>query len=480
MKRFLGGQTVETLHLEEAVAQQQQYIKKVKTLLEEQYTEHPPLALVHSFGCQQNVSDSEKIKGMLAQMGYGFTNQVAEADLILYNTCAVRENAESRVLGNVGALSHFKKLKPEMLLCLCGCMMQQEHVAEKIKHSYPFVDIVFGTHVMHELPEMIYHKLKKGKRIFNLSVENEKIVYEGLPVQRDGTIKAWLPIMYGCDNFCSYCVVPYVRGRERSRASADIIAEAKQIVKEGYKEITLLGQNVNSYGKGLEETIDFSDLLQQINAIPGDFRIRFMTSHPKDCTKKLIDTIAACDKVCNHIHLPVQCGSNRILKLMNRHYTIEDYMQLIDYAKAKIPGVTFTSDIIVGFPGETYEDFRQTLRLIEQVKYDSLYTFIFSKRKGTKAYDMNDPITAKEKSKWFQELLDTQKEIGAKQYEKMVGNTYRVLFDSEGKTGNNYICGRTESNAIVDAIGDKSLIGTFQMVKITKALNWALLGDIIL
>lgn len=460
-----------------ALQRQREYAEKVRELVCRRYN-HPPLAYVHSFGCQQNQSDGEKIKGMLAEMGYGFGDAPETADLVIYNTCAVRENAEDRVFGNVGALKPLKKQRPELLIGLCGCMMQQEQVAEKIKKSYPYVDLVFGTHALYTLPELLYNRLSGEKRQFSLEDSPGSIV-EGLPVRRDGTIKANLPIMYGCDNFCTYCIVPYVRGRERSRRPEDVLKEARELVEQGYKEITLLGQNVNSYGKGLDEPMDFSELLRQINDIPGEFIIRFMTSHPKDCTLKLIDTIRDCQKVCNHIHLPVQSGSNRVLQAMNRHYTVEEYLHLIEYAKAQIPGVTFSSDIIVGFPGETYEEFLQTLKLIQQVEYSALYTFIYSPRQGTKAASLPDPVPEGEKSRWLRELLDVESQIRNRQQQALVGQTIRVLADGEGRTGPGWISGRTISNDIVEFTAPTSCIGSFVNVKIERALNWAVFGTLV-
>ncbi len=454
------------------------YINRIKQIYNSKYNDKMLLAHVHSYGCQQNVSDGEKIKGMLALMGYGFCDSPDEADLVIYNTCAVRENAEDRVFGNVGALKHKKHRNPDLIIGLCGCMMQQEHITEKIKKSYPHVDIVFGTHVIQKLPEMIYNLIKNNKRIFNINDTNNEIV-EGIPIKRDKTYKAWLPIMYGCNNFCTYCIVPYVRGREKSRTSTDIINEFTGLVNEGYKEITLLGQNVNSYGQGLEEDIDFARLLRKLNNIAGDFRIRFMSSHPKDATKELIDAIADCDKVCNHFHLPIQCGSNRVLELMNRKYTVENYLELVNYARERIPDISFTSDIIVGFPGETYDDFKQTVELVKKVKFDSMFSFIYSRRVGTKAAEMEDPIPVEEKSIWFQELLATQREIGKMKYKECVGKIFKVLVDGEGKTGDEYLTGRNEGYMIVDFKGEKDLVGQFVNVKITKALNWALLGEII-
>lgn len=447
-----------------------------KTILE-RYSDLP-LAYVHSFGCQQNVSDGEKIKGMFAEMGFGLTDEPEQADAIIFNTCAVRENAEDRVFGLIGSLKHLKKRRPDVIIGLCGCMVQQEHIAEKIKKSYPNVDIVFGTHAIFEFPNILKQAVISKKRVFDIEETKDKIV-EGIPVSRDSKFKAWVPIMYGCDNFCTYCIVPYVRGRERSRELSDIVNEVQGLVKDGYKEITLLGQNVNSYGKGLKEPANFSKLLHELNSIDGDFKISFMTSHPKDATFELIDTIAECKKVSRFLHLPVQCGSDRILKLMNRHYDIKDYMTLINYAKSKIPDISFSSDIIVGFPGETYEDFKKTLDIIKQVGYDNLYTFIYSKRVGTKAAEMEDLIEYEEKSKWFSELLELQKQVSKNLHSRFMGKTLRVLCEGPGRTDANLISGRSHESAIVDFAGDKSLIGKFVNVRITSTSNWALVGEII-
>lgn len=437
-----------------------------------------PRAYARHFGCQQNVSDGEKLNGLLLEMGYTLCESPSEADLVLYNTCAVRENAEDRIFGNVGALKSAKRLNPDMLVCLCGCMVQQPHIAEKIRASYPYVDLVFGTNAMRKFPAMVYQRLSNGPRQFEIEAGPGEIV-EGLPVSRYGKIKAFLPIMYGCDNFCTYCVVPLVRGRERSRKPQDILDEARSLVSSGCKDITLLGQNVNSYGKGLPEPTDFSHLLRELAVLPGDFRIRFMTSHPRDCTKELIDVIASHDKICNHIHLPAQSGSDRILSAMNRHYTREEYLSLIDYARGKIPGVSFTGDIMVGFPGETREDFDETLSLVREVGYHSLFTFMYSKREGTKAAGMDDPVPPEEKKLWFNELIKLQQEIGVQKYSEMIGGIFRVLADGPGKTGEGYLTGRSESNVIVDFMAPVDKIGEFTDVEITGALNWAVLGKII-
>lgn len=450
------------------------YTAEARRLLAERYG-HPPAAHVHTYGCQQNVSDGEKIKGLLAMLGYGFTDTAEEADLVIFNTCAIRENAESRVFGNVGALKPVKLRRRDMLIGLCGCMMQQEGIAEKIRASYPYVDLVFGTNALHQLPELLYRRLSGEKRQFDLDGRDGEIV-EGLPLRRAEGVKANLPVMYGCDNFCSYCIVPYVRGRERSRSPEKILEEARRLAAEGYREITLLGQNVNSYGKGLAEPVDFADLLEQVNGIPGNFRIRFMTSHPKDCTEKLIDAMARCEKVYPHLHLPVQSGSNQVLERMNRRYTVEKYRSLIDLARERIPGITFSSDLIVGFPGETRADFLQTLALVRQVRYNTLFTFIYSPRPGTKAAAMEDPIPASEKTAWFQELLDEQSRIREEIQAGMIGKTVSVLAEGPGRSGEGWLCGRTAANDIVEFTGPPEAAGSFVNVEIDRALNWALFG----
>lgn len=454
---------------------QEEFAASVKDILSDLYPERMPLAFVHSYGCQQNVSDGERIKGLLSLCGYGFTDERENADIIIYNTCAVREHAEARVFGNVGALIHLKKRKKGMIIGLCGCMVQQEEVKERVKKSYPFVDLVWGTHKLPEIPELLYKKLTEKKRVFDIS-ETEGEYPEGIKKIRDYTFKAFVPIMNGCDNFCTYCIVPYVRGREKSRKSEEILKECRELVKNGVKEIMLLGQNVNSYGKNLEEDINFSLLLRKINEIEGDFRIRFMTSHPKDATYELIDTIRDCEKVVKQLHLPVQSGSDGILKRMNRHYTKESYLDLINYAKKEIPEISFSSDIIVGFPNESAEDFEKTVELIKEVGYDMLFTFIYSKRKGTPAAEMEDSISDSEKSQRLRRLLDIQTEISSANNQKKLGKTMRVLVDSEGKKGEGYLSGRSEENIIVEFEGGKELIGSFQDIEITKAHSFALEG----
>ena len=458
---------------EQELAEQFGYAERVREIITAKY-DHKPLAFVHTYGCQQNVSDSEHLKGLMEMMGYGFTDDLSEADLVLYNTCAVREHAESRVFGNVGILKANKRQRPDMLICVCGCMAQQESVAQKIRKSYPYVDILFGTHVRHRFPELVYKRLTTNKRIF----ENPELcerMKEGLPVHRDGTFKAWLPIMQGCNNYCTYCIVPYVRGREFSREPEAVIAEAKEIIANGAKEIMLLGQNVNSYGKGNRHKMNFAELLREINAIEGDFRIRFMTSHPKDCSDELLVAMSECEKVEKHLHLPVQCGSDKVLNDMNRRYTAKDYLKLIDRAKKLMPNVQVTRAIIVGFPSETEEDFQKTLELVKKVRYYALFTFIFSPRPLTPAANMPDLETKANKSRRFSELLKVQEEISDQLNSEAVGKTVRLLCE---EVDGNKVLGRSSENLVVRIDGDEAMIGTFVNARITS-FDSVLYGDII-
>ena len=435
-----------------------------------------PLAMVDTYGCQQNEADSEKIRGYLAEMGYGFTQDEFQADVIVVNTCAVREHAEMRVLGNVGALNHSKKARPGQIIAVCGCMVQQKHMAEKIKMSYPVVDLVFGPHELWRFPELLNQVMEKHKRVF--AIDKAESVAEGIPLRRDGKVKAWLSIMYGCNNFCTYCIVPYVRGRERSRRPEDVLAEARQLVAEGYKDITLLGQNVNSYGKDLDCGVDFADLIRQINDIPGDFLIRFMTSHPRDATEKLFKTMAECEKCAHHIHLPVQSGSDRILKRMNRHYDRAKYLDEIATARRYMPDLVITTDIIVGFPDETEEDFADTLSLCEEVRYDAMFTFIYSKRVGTPAATMPDPYTRADKQVHFDQLMELSNRISGEKHKEYEGKTVRVLVDGETGKEEYNLSSRTNGGRLVHLHGDKSLIGQFIDVKITASNTWALYGSL--
>ena len=462
---------------DEELDRQREYAALAGSVLSSRFNEKP-LAFVHTYGCQGNVSDGERIKGILENLGYGFTEDIEKASLILYNTCAIREHAEDRIYGNVGAVKRLKKANPQLIIALCGCMMQQKRVAEKIQKSYPFVDLVFGTHVIHRLPEFIYRVLCTGRRVVEIP-ECDGVIAENLPVHRDGIIRGWLPIMYGCNNFCSYCIVPYVRGRERSREPEDIIAEAKELIANGCKDITLLGQNVNSYGKNLDCDINFAKLLRMINDLEGDFIIRFMTSHPKDCTRELLDTMAECDKVAKHLHLPFQSGNNRVLAEMNRRYTREQYLELARYARQVMPGLSMTSDVIVGFPGETYDEFKDTLTLLEEVRFTSLYTFIFSSRPGTKAASMPDPVSREEKGKWFKELCDLQEKIAGERTAKMKDKIYTVLCEGYAREG--VLNGRTEGNIMIEfpEKEGRSVIGEFCQVKVTEPLTWIVRGELI-
>ncbi len=435
----------------------------------------PPLALVDTYGCQQNEADSEKLRGMLKMMGYSMTASEAEADIIVINTCAVREHAEQRVLGNVGALTHTKKEKPSQLICLCGCMMQEPGMAERIKSSYRHVSLVFGPHVLWRFPEYVLRLLRGEKRIF-AAEESDGVIAEGLPSARDSAVKAWLPIMYGCNNFCSYCIVPYVRGRERSRLPGDVEAEARRLAGAGYKDITLLGQNVNSYGRDLDNGVDFADLIRRIDAIPGDFLIRFMTSHPKDAGERLFAAMAESKKCARHIHLPFQSGSDRVLKAMNRRYTREGYLELIRLARSYMPDVVLTSDVIVGFPGETEEEFEDTLSLVREVRFDALFTFIFSPRTGTPAAKMPDPFTRREKQARFDRLIALQNSVSEEKHRSYVGQVRRVLIDGED---GEYLTSRTSGGRLVRLAGDRSLIGQFKDVRITDSNTWALYGQLI-
>jgi len=462
---------LEDKNIDKLLVEQNEYKSKVLNLINKVFLESPPLAHIHSFGCQQNVSDGEKLKGTLSEMGYGFTENQNEADLIIYNTCAVRENAEAKVFGNIGELKHLKAKNPNLVICICGCMAQQEHIAEKIKKTYQQVDLVFGTFVSHELPQMLYEVLEEKKRIFNFNENNNEII-ENDNIIRNNKIIASVPVMYGCNNFCTYCIVPYVRGRERSRKPEDILNEVKNIINQGYKEIVLLGQNVNSYSYG------FPELLRQINSLDGNFRIRFVSSHPKDATFELIDTILECDKICKHLHLPFQAGSNRILKEMNRGYSIEDYIKIIDYARSKKSDFSFSSDIIVGFPGESYEDFLETVEVIKKVKFDNLYTFVYSKRTGTKAAELADNISDDVKGKWLRKLILIQREVATENLKRFIGKTVRVLVEGEGKSDSSYLTGKSDENIIIEFKGSSEFIGQFVNIKINKAMNWALHGEV--
>ncbi len=436
-----------------------------------------PLAFVDTYGCQQNEADSERIRGYLSRMGFAFTHSEEEARIVVINTCAIREHAEQRVFGNVGALVHLKRRRPDTLICLCGCMVQQPQVARKIRESYRHVDLVFGPHALWKFPEMVRALLTQRGRTFSVDDEAGSIA-EGIPVVRQDKIRAWVSIMYGCNNFCTYCIVPYVRGRERSRERSDILAEVRQLAEEGYKDITLLGQNVNSYGKDLAQPLDFADLLEQLDAIPGDFLIRFMTSHPKDATQKLFETMARCEKVAPVLHLPFQAGNDRVLKMMGRRHTRAEYLEKIRALRALIPDITLTSDIIVGFPGETTEEFEDTLRVLEEVRFDALFTFIFSPRPGTPAAEMDDPTPREEKLANFDRLTALQDQISEEKHAAYVGKTVRCLLDGLSDDARYDLTARTPGNRLVRVVGDVSALGQFRDVKITGANKWSLFGEL--
>ena len=433
-----------------------------------------PTAYVETYGCQQNEADSEKLRGYLAQSGYTICQEAEGADVVVMNTCSIREHAEQRVFGNLGALTHTKRRHPEQKIFLCGCMAGETKVSDRIKVSFPYVDGVFSTHHLWQFPEILYNVLTKKKRQFYIEDEAGSIA-EGIPQVRDSSLKAWVSIMYGCNNFCTYCIVPYVRGRERSREPQNILAECKALIDSGCKEITLLGQNVNSYGKDLDCGVDFADLLAQIAQLPGDFLIRFMTSHPRDASTKLFDTMAAYPKIAKQLHLPFQSGSTRVLKAMNRHYDRESYLEKVRYAKSVMPELVLTSDVIVGFPGETEEEFEETLSLIEQVHYDSLFTFIFSPRTGTPAAKMEDPTPTEEKNRRFDKLCARQNAISEEIHKTYIGRTLRCLVDGREKE---LLTARTEGGRLVRFDGPDCLIGTYQPLRITGATTWSLTGQL--
>ena len=459
-----------TVISEEQLKEQLAYCSQIRSFwLEQNMT---PLAYVETYGCQQNEADSERIRGILVESGYAITDSAEGADVVVMNTCAIREHAEQRVFGNLGALTHTKRRHPRQKIFLCGCMAGQKIVSDRIKNSYHHVDGVFSTHHLWQFPQILHRVLMTGKRTFFVEDEAGSII-EGLPQQRDNTLKAWVSIMYGCNNFCTYCIVPYVRGRERSRKPEDILSECRALIESGTKEITLLGQNVNSYGKDLECGMDFADLLQAICDIPGEFLVRFMTSHPRDAGKKLFNTMARNSKIAKQLHLPFQSGSSRVLKAMNRHYDREKYLEAVNYAKSVMPDLVLTSDVIVGFPGETEEEFEETISLIEEVRYDALFTFIFSPRHGTPAASMEDSTPKAEKNRRFDKLCGVQNRISEEIHADYVGKTMRCLVDGTDKE---MLTARTEGGRLVRFAGSSDLIGTYQNLTITGSTTWSLSG----
>ena len=454
------------------IEKQKLYMLNVKELLKTRNKQF--FAYVDTYGCQQNEADSEKLRGMLIEMGYDITNDENKADIAVVNTCAIRENAENRVLGNVGALVHTKRSNRRQIVVFCGCLAGVPETVEKIQNSYKHVGLVFPPNNLWKFPELLNRALTEKKRIFDTECDDH-ILVEGIPTHRDGKVKAWLSVMYGCNNFCSYCIVPYVRGRERSRNKEEIIKEAKEIVSSGYKDITLLGQNVNSYG---DRESDFASLIRTINDIDGDFLIRFMTSHPKDASGELFTAMAESKKAARHIHLPFQAGSNRVLKSMNRGYTHEEYIAKIAQARRLMPDIVITSDVIVGYPGETEEEFNDTLKLIEAAQFDAMFTFIYSKRPGTPAAKLPDNVTREEKQVRFEKLMVIQNEISEKKHEAYVGKKVRILVDGEGEDITYNLKARTNGGRLVHLIGNQSLIGSFIDAEITHSNNWSLFGKV--
>ena len=458
------------------MARQRDFEQKIRVIHEGRGV--TPKALVDTFGCQQNVADSQNIMGMLRAMGCELTDEVKEADIVVLNTCAIRDHAEKRVYGTLGALTHTKKANPNQIICLCGCMAQRGEVAEKVRKSYRHVDLVFGPQAMWKFPELLHQVYTRRGRVFSVEDEHGHIA-EGMPVVREGGTKAWVSIMYGCNNFCSYCIVPYVRGRERSRDPERILEEVRELVEAGYKEITLLGQNVNSYGKDLGTGYNFAALLRDIDQIEGDYLIRFMSSQPKDATYELFDAMAECKHVAKQLHLPVQSGCDRVLRAMNRPYDKAKYIDLITYARKVMPELVLTSDVIIGFPSETESEAMATVELVRQVEFHALFTFIFSPRPGTPAAKMDDPVPRTEKQVWFDRLCDTQNEISARLHAEYVGRTVRALVDGETDDARWPLSARTAGGRLVHLVGDKSALGTYRDVKITDSNTWALFGEII-
>ncbi len=465
--------------MQEEIKEQKEYIEKVKKLNLGKNLKYAVLTM----GCQLNENDSEKLSGMMEEMGYSKTDKLEDANLIVFNTCCVRENAEDRLFGKLGEVKKYKEAKGT-IIAIGGCMMQEKHIVEKLKQSYSFFDIVFGTHTLHKFPGDVYNVIQNRKRIEDI-IDIDGEVIEGLPIKRDDSIKASVSIMNGCNNFCTYCIVPYVRGRERSRRAEDIIAEIKCLAKEGYKEITLLGQNVNSYMRVEREKNEdvgpinsFAKLLREVNKIDGIERIRFISPHPKDFTDDVIEAIRDCDKVCKIIHLPLQSGSTEVLRKMNRKYTKEQYLDLVKKMREKIPGVEFSTDIIVGFPEETEEDFEDTLDVVSKVCFEQVFMFIYSRRVGTPADKMENQIPEDVKHTRFdrlKKLVESQIEANNKKY---VGTMQKVLVEGKSKTNEKMLTGRTDTNKVVNFEAEEDKIGTMVNLKIVSEHMWYLRGEI--
>ena len=458
----------------EETAEQYEYMRRVRALHKGE-----PRAFVETFGCQQNEADSERLSGMLCEMGYTLSDSAENVDLVLINTCAIREHAELKALSITGQYKHLREKNPNLVLAVCGCMVTQMHRTEDIKRKYPYVNVLFGTSMLYRFPEILYAHLTTKKRVFYPGDTDGGVICEGLPTARKNKLQAWVSIMYGCNNFCTYCVVPYVRGRECSRRAADILAEVRALVADGCKELTLLGQNVNSYGKDLPECYDFSDLLSDICRIEGDFTVRFMTSHPKDATDKLIDTIAANPKIARQFHLPLQSGSDAILRAMNRHYDSATYLSFVARLRAKVPNIGLTTDIIVGFPGETEADFAATLDVLSKVRFDNIYSFLYSRRPGTPADRMDTQVPEDVKKERFARLLDLQNEISRSRNADCIGTVLSVFVEGVSKTDKTKLTARTEWARTVHFVGDVALIGKYVQVQITEVETHAMYGVLV-
>ncbi len=458
---------------------QNSYMSRVRTYTDAKASEMGarPRAFVLTLGCQQNQSDSEKLCGMAESMGYEISDVPEGTHLIIVNTCAIREHAEKRALSLVGQYKHLKAQNPDLIIAVGGCMTAQAHRVDTLKGSYPYVDILFGTSSIYRFPEFLCERLARGKRVLR-SDEPENTVAEDMPVRRESSYRAWVSVMYGCNNFCSYCIVPYVRGRERSRRRECIIEEVCGLVADGYRDITLLGQNVNSYGKDLDTDYDFADLLAELDKIEGDYLLHFMTSHPKDASHRLIDVMASGKHIARHFHLPMQSGSDSVLQSMNRKYDTKKYLGIVDYIREKMPDATLSSDIIVGFPDESEQDFEGTLDMLEKVKFDMIFSFIYSPRRGTPAAE-REQIPEKIKSERFERLLNLQNQISLGVNKELEGKVLRVLCDGKSKNKEAAICGRTEGTKIVFFDGDESMTGKFVNVKIERAETFALYGKVL-
>ena len=456
------------------------FIEKCRGIVSKMSEElgRPVYYTVVTFGCQMNARDSEKLEGILEAVGYQKTEQEERADFVIYNTCTVRENANQRVYGRLGYLGKQKKKHPHMMIALCGCMMQEEHVVEKLKKSYRFVDLIFGTHNIFRFAELLCQAMDSDRMVVDIWKDTDQIV-EDLPVDRKYSFKSGVNIMFGCNNFCSYCIVPYVRGRERSRNPEDILKECRTLAADGVTEVMLLGQNVNSYGKNLNPPVTFASLLSQVEQIPGIKRIRFMTSHPKDLSDELIRVMAESEKICRHLHLPLQSGSSRILKKMNRRYTKEQYLELVDRIRAAVPDISLTTDIIVGFPGETEEDFQETLDVVRKVRYDSAFTFIYSKRSGTPAAIMEDQVPPEVVKDRFDRLLQLVQEISRQMSSRFTGTVQEVLTEEINGQDPSLVTGRMSNNLLVHFPGDASMIGSYRKVRLDECKGFYYMGTLV-